>query len=173
VTAVTSLTDRPDAGADGTDWALDALTRTVTVTRQGAAEVSKCGLSAGHCYFYNADLGDVGSFTTQDGATTPDGSDDPAALINGIVTGSVNGSAVYEFYADSANPNAGLVPSGTGTGPSSTGNWVKQFFPAGTNFSSINLQGWGWDYVAGATCEHWHNAVGGNVGNIAGVNECS
>jgi hypothetical protein len=173
VTAVTSLTDRPDSGTEGT-WALDALTRSVTVTRQGAAEVSKCGLSAGHCYFYTADLSDVGSFETQDGATTPDDSDAPGTLINGIVTGTVDGSAVYEFYADNANPNAGLVPaSGTGTGPSTTGNWVKQFFPASTNFSSINLLGWGWDYAADSTCEHWHNAVDGNVGNIAGVNECS
>lgn len=167
VTAVSNLTQRPDSGVHG-NWALDSLTRTVAVTRQHAAEASKCGGGATSCYFYTASLADAGSFTTINGADSPQA----GAPISGTVTGSVNGGTAIEFYASSGAPNPAGVPVNVVGNTHPTSTWVNAFFPAGTVVTESNLLNWSWTYSAPATCETWVNKFNGNTGDIKGVNAC-
>jgi hypothetical protein len=167
VMAATNLTNRPDSGLHG-NWALDNLTRTVALTRQHAAEASKCGGGATTCWFYTASLVDNGSFTTIDGAKSPQA----GATINGTVTGTVSGGTKIEFYASSGEPNPDGVPVNVDGAGHPTSTWVNAFFPDGTVVTTSNLLNWSWTYSAPATCEKWVNAFDGNSGDIRGVNAC-
>jgi hypothetical protein len=194
VTAVTSLSNRPDSGNAG-NWALDAITRTATVTRQGAAPSADCGSAATQCWFYTATISDAGSFTTISGADTPNqdctephgGPSCTGLVISGTVDGSLSGGGTMEFYADSGSPAASGVPtSGTGSGPADTTDWYRLFFPAGTAFGitgnpNAPWTAWSWSYSAPDTCESWTDAYSNGDGdgtyaadgNIAGINQCS
>ena len=173
-TAAVSVSNRDDSGNHG-NWATDAFTRAVTVTRHSAAPAANCGPAAVKCWFYTATLADSGTFTTKTGASSPDA----GTVINGTVMGTFTGGSDIEFYASSGTPGASAVP-GTLTGDSpSTTSWVKQFFPDGTLFSSPGLTDWSWTYVAPNTCEKWVDAfdnsdgTGAGAGDITGVNACA
>jgi hypothetical protein len=157
VTAATALTDRPDSGAHG-DWALDSLTRSVAITRQAAVEASKCGTSAMTCWFYTGTLIDNGTFTTIDGAKSPD----KGTAISGTVQGSVVGGSKFQFYASSDAPNPVSVPGTSDGAANPTAKWPSLFFPAGTAVTDADLLDWSWTYEAQATCEKWVNAKAGN-----------
>lgn len=167
VTADTMLTDRNDTATDGSVWAKDSMTRTLTVVRQHATEASKCGASATECWFYTGTIRDNGTFKTVAGAHGPNS----LTPINGIVTGTVNGVYKIEFNASSDAPNPANVDP-TVTGGTSTGNWMKLVFPAGTQFSALTGVEFRWDYIS-SLCELHTQATSGNVGDILGVNKCS
>ena len=174
VTGTTSLTNRNDSGNHG-DWATDTVSRTISVTRNGAVEASKCGASATSCWLYTGSLQDNGTFMTKAGAKSPNAGVD----INGTVTGSIIGGSKVEFYADSDHPDAALLQPTYDGNTVSTTTFVEQFFPAGTNFSTPNLVNWSWTYGPTATCEKWvdayNNGDGGQAGDgdITGVNQCA
>lgn len=177
--AQTDIGKDADSGNHG-NWAVDTLTRQITVTRHGQAAVSDCGGTAANgittCWYYTAIMTDTGSFTTDPGADSPQA----GAAINGIVSGTISGGSSYEFYASGGSPDAALVPatldaSSSGT---SSGTWPERFFPASTSFGGMNEINWSYTYNAPATCETWADTFsnsGGSLaadGDIAGVNAC-
>lgn len=173
-TAATSISGRDVTGNNG-NWATEAVSRTVTVTRHGQVPASDCPTGATQCWFYTATLADSGTFTTISAAKSPNA----GTTINGTVLGTLTGGSDIEFYADSDSPSASGVP-GTLTGDSpSDANWVDQFFAEGTLITAPTLTDWSWTYVAPNTCEHWvdayNNGSGGQPGDgdITGVNACT
>lgn len=143
--AVTNLYNRPDSGGVG-NWANDALTRTVTFREIGA--------SAG-VYTYVATLGDRGEFTTISGAYTPNqGGIYAGDKISGQVSGSMSGSASFEFTAtnpiDNHARNLG-VPATLFGAVGSTSIWYELAFPAGTTFGGLGIGNWGWNYKTAVT----------------------
>lgn len=167
VMAVSSLVDRPDSGLHG-NWALDNITRTVSITRQKAAKASNCGGTATKCWFYTGSIADNGSFATVAGGKSPEAGADIAGTVNGTVAG----ASQIEFYASSDAPNPALVDATVTGSVHPTGEWVKMFFPAGTVTSATDLLDWSWTYNAPGTCEKWVNAKAGNTGDVTGVNAC-
>ncbi len=179
-TATTTVTNWPE----NSGWANDNFTRVVTVTRQHAAASSHCG-GAPTCWFYTETLSDNGSFMTVPGATAPNGSN--PVKISGIVSGTMVGGGSLEFYATSGSPSAAGVPAtADGTSkPSTTTNWYKLFFPAGTAYGLATgpdepWTAYSWVYTAPSTCEQWTDAIlpgddgqGSSDGNITGINACT
>jgi hypothetical protein len=169
VTADTMVTARPDTATDGSVWANDDMTRTLTVNRQHAAEASKCGAGAVKCWFYTGTIKDNGTFKTVAGAHAPNS----ATPISGTVEGTVNGVYEIEFYATSDKPNPSLVDSTvTGAAPT-TSNWAKLAFPAGTQFSAVNGVDYTWVYKAPKTCEVHTQTTNSTTGDIRGLNACT
>ena len=174
VTASTAVTARDDSGSHG-NWATDAFTRTVTVTRHGAAPASDCGSGATGCWFYTASLADSGTFATDASASSPNA----GTAISGTVLGSMAGGSKVEFYASSGSPSAAGVPAVVSGDSPSTAAWVEQFFPGATQFSAPSLLNWSWTYSAPATCEQWTDALSNGDGaqpgdgDITGVNACA
>lgn len=160
-TAQTSITN----WAETSGWATDNMIRTVNVTRQGAAESSKCG-GAPTCYFYTATLTDNGTFTAINGKPAPNAT--VGGTITGNPTGSFIGGAKVEFYASSNAPNGSLVPATANSRasvPFGTSDWVKGFFPtSGVTFgASFNLTTYLWTYNAGCAAQTWRDGI--NPGN--------
>jgi hypothetical protein len=126
VTATTTVTNWPE----NSGWALDNFTRMVTVIRQHAAASSHCG-GTPTCWFYTESLSDNGSFTTEPGATAPNGSN--PVKIDGIVAGTIVGGGSLEFYASSGSPSAARVPTTTSgdSKPSTTTNWYQDDLQVG------------------------------------------
>ena len=117
ITAVTTLTNRPDSGAQGNDWALDNMTRTVSVKLVGEVAASNCpGTLTGHCYLWNASISDSGTFTTAAGQLAP-----RAGTLDSAITGAVKGGAPHvQFFSSWKTAKASLVPvslDGTGSAP--------------------------------------------------------
>lgn len=168
VTADTMVTGRPDTATDGTVWAKDSMTRTLTVVRQHATKASDCGAGAVKCWYYTGTIRDNGTFTTVAGAHGPNS----VTPISGIVEGTVNGVYEIEFNATSDKPNPALVDSTvTGSSPS-TSDWMKMAFPAGTQFAGFTGVDYTWVYKAPKTCEVHTQATAANTGDILGVNKC-
>jgi hypothetical protein len=167
VSASSLLIGRPDSGTHGT-WADDDLTRDISITRQHAAEASKCGASAITCWFYTGFIGDNGTFKTRAGAFSPDA----GTPINGIVSGDVAGVAKIEFYASSDEPDPDLVDATVYGSEHPTSTWANMFFVEGTQVSATNMTDWAWTYKAPKTCEKWVNALKANIGDITGTNAC-
>lgn len=143
-TAVTHVSGRPDSGDHG-NWALDAFSRTASVTLQSEVALSYCGGSTGtgHCYHWTGTVKDTGTFTTIAGDTSPgngslNGGSAPA--IGEAVTGTMTGSYSYDFYSSWKTANHALVPASENDsgnlpgGRSTTGAWPEQFFGAGARF---------------------------------------
>jgi hypothetical protein len=166
-TAVTTLTNRPDSGTAGNNWAVDTLTRTATLTEHGTVPTSNCGPSATEdCHLFTFTLADQGSFVSNSGATPGNNGD-----IHGTVPGSITGGETGEFFAD-GTPDPTLVATPQDGEAHTTGEWFKQFFTASSNVTAENEHTWGWTYNAFNTCEQWVNAKAGNSGDITGVNAC-
>lgn len=152
VTATSAVTNWPETGG----WAIDAFTRTVTVTRHGAAPASDCGSTATQCYLYTEALSDDGQFNTVDGHASPNGSSTDE--VNGAFNGNMTGGGKLEFYASSATPSADNVPATVdgGNKPASTTDWYKLFFPASTTFGltsgpNVPFVTYDWQYSANIT----------------------
>jgi hypothetical protein len=176
-TANTHLTNHPDSGYNGT-WAVDNLQRTATITLLGTAPSSRCqgNNSNQACYEYAGTISDTGTAKALTGTRSPGAQDVP---IQGTPTASVKGHASINFDASSNAPTGALVPtavSGPGTANQSTTSWVKQFFPAGTRFSTnFTLVNWTWKYVDAKHCQTWvdaYNVSQANSGDITGVSYC-
>lgn len=169
----TTLDKRTDSGNNG-DWAMDTLSRVSTVVVDHAVAASTCGATATHCYFVTGTVADSGSFTTLDNAKSPQA----GTAINGTVTGTIVGGSSFEFYASSNDVLANRVDPVQSGAAHSTGTWLHQFFPAGTQFASDNEPQWSWTYTASSTCETWTDAYNNSDGSLAkdgdivGVNHC-
>jgi hypothetical protein len=184
-TATSRISNHPDSGGGGDNWANDDITRTATIKLVAAeTTLSDCGSGATHCYAYTGTLTDKGTFTTIKGNLAPNqsapytGSKELAA-----VRGTMNGGGDVTFYASSDRPNANLVARSvdnhdvTATGDDTTTNWVEQFFPAGTTFGSgPDLNPWSWSYATPGLHpeQHWTDSStngdgqGASDGNITG-----
>jgi hypothetical protein len=169
VSAVVNLVDRKDSGKHG-DWAVDQLTRTITLTRDHEAPASKCGGGVPECYAYFGSIVDTGSFATITGANSPEAGDP----INGGLNGTVQGSSQVEFYASSSTPDITQLPAQETGNDVATGDMVKQLFGSGVQFSAVSQPVWGYTYqVTSGTCERWTNASSGDTGDIVGLNHCT
>lgn len=153
-----TLTDRPDSGVAGNDWALDAMTRKTHI----------CETAPG---VYAATVTDTGTFTTQAGKS-PAGAVDIQAGIHGSLAGGFTAAFTAPAGFDGYQGNYdGKTYSGSA--PSSSGDWVKNVW-GGEGFVSVaNLVDWKWTYwTCGATVdkatEKWVNAETGNSGDITG-----
>jgi hypothetical protein len=178
--AQTDITNDADSGNNG-NWAVDTLTRQMTVTRHAAAPASDCGGTATNgvtaCWFYTALMTDEGSFTTDSGAKSPNA----GVTINGVLSGGINGGSSYEFYASSGSPDGTLVPAtlDASTSGTNSSDWPERFFAPGTSFGDVNEINWSYTYNAPKTCETWTDAFnngGGSsssAGDITGVNACT
>lgn len=177
-TASTAISDDADSGNSG-NWAVDTLTRSMTVTRHGAAAVSNCGGTATNgitsCYYYTAAMTDSGSFVTDSGAKSPQA----GTAISGVLSGTLSGGSNYEFYSSSGAPDASLVPATfDASAGSGSGTWPERFFPSGTSFGGVNEINWVYTYSAPTTCEQWTDSYDNSDGSLAadgdisGTNAC-
>jgi len=180
VSHTTSITSWPESSG----WASDDFTRKVDVTNNGAADVDKCG-GAAKCYLFTFTLTDNGTFTTVNGADSPNGTADN---ITGAFAGTFQGVAVGQFYADSASLSGTVPVAATGAAkPASTTNWAT-LATTGNAFGT-KLTAYSWDYnltiQAGAGCtnvshQEWLDAINPGDdgqsaadGNIVGATNCN
>lgn len=165
--ASTTLTNRPDSGDNGTDWALDHITRNLSIQLLGG--------HPGH-WFFTAVVTDLGNFQTINDAYTPNQNfpwhnDRIAMVLDGRMSG-------YDYYAFTAStlPSKALVPSTENGAPvkpdQGTSLWFEQAFPAGTSFSGGETGTWGWSYTAPgcgpAGTQTWLDSSAAEAGNITG-----
>lgn len=173
ITAHTSITHRGDSAGDGTTWANDTMTRTITIKQTGATS-------------YVATVTDKGTFATVAGASVPNqGGAFAGVKLAHVVSGSLHGSAAFAFTAN-RQPIARNVPVHVSGNSYSTSTWYELAFPTGTVFGGPGIGSWGWGYttnartvtVEGVTvalpAESWVDAAGtgGQVatdGNITGA----
>jgi hypothetical protein len=178
-TAAISVTDANMFGNNG-NWADANFNANATVVLHGAVPVYHCGGKQSNgistCYFYTGSVTLDGSFTTLNGAKSPNA----GTTISGIVDGPLSGGSDFEFYATSNNPSASYVPpsiSDVSIDPATT-DWPEGFFAPGTIFGHEHALNWSVDYNAPATCETWvdaynnDNGTTNGPGDITGVNAC-
>jgi hypothetical protein len=175
-TATSQISDHPDSGAAGDNWADDYITRTATIKLVGTETTrSDCGAGATHCYAYTGTLSDKGTFVTIKGNLAPNQSGSYAGSKElAAVRGTMNGGGQVTFYASSDQPSASRVARSvdnhgvSATGDETTTDWVEQFFPAGTTFGSgPDLTGWSWSYATSSLhpVQHWTDAASNGDGN--------
>lgn len=137
-TATQSVTNRDDSGANGGNWATDQFTRKTHFVGRGIVLNSNCpGITIGSCHKFTGTLTDRGTFTTNPGNLVPGSGSlngNPAPVIGTAVTGPMRGHIAVTFYANVAlaKASAGNAPPSVSGDSPSTGQWVTQFFPAGT-----------------------------------------
>jgi hypothetical protein len=149
------LSDRPDSGEDGNTWALDNLRRQAVVTQTSPG-------------VYSVVVEDIGTFVTIDGEKTP-GDDDGADVFDGSVVGTVKGgfTATVEAPAEWATFNrSGLSGAPSMGADMSSAALLEAMFDDGSAEVTAIFTDWGWDYRY--QNQAWHNAKGGNEGNITG-----
>ena len=100
----------------------------------------RCGPGATRCFGYSAVVKDTGSFRAYRFALTPN-QFIPGRHIRSVVTGRVDGSYSFAFFA-STGPKAFIVPRFF-SGP---------FFPFGTKFSPVLITGYQVSYGAWTRC---------------------
>jgi hypothetical protein len=154
-TATTSVTDHPDSGTQGDNWANDNFTRVATVKRlPGTVALADCpGSGTGFCYPWVGTLTDSGHFTTVTDVDSPR----TTTLLDQSLTGTFNGgSTTIKFYSSWKTANATLVPKhvdGTVSGRETSTDWVEQFFGGTATFGSaanpgdVDLGNWSWKYT--------------------------
>lgn len=178
-TALTMISNDPDNGhGTPSEWAIDTIMRTVTVTRGAQVPGTDCGLTAGAaCYAYEMSLRDSGSFTAIPGAGTPNQACTGCAgeHIARQVTGSLNGTYTVTFDASSGSPDGTLAAfthndHGVAAVPPFTSTtWGEQFFPGGTSFGNVTGGPYSWTYTVAFPREQWIDASTNNDGNSLGA----
>jgi hypothetical protein len=93
-----TTTVRTQANGNGGIWATVTVQRTATVSGGAPVLPSHCGPGASRCFAYSAVVKDTGSFRTYRFALTPN-QFIPGRHIRSIVTGRVDGSYSFVFYA--------------------------------------------------------------------------
>ena len=184
VSATTTITGRPDSGAQGSNWALDNFTRVATVSLVGEVANTNCpGTDTGHCYLWNAAITDTGTFTAQAGQLAP-----RTGTLDRTITGKMaGGTSDEQFYASWKTAKASRVPATEAdggvvpTGRKTTTNWTEQFFGASAVFSSAANPGGpdlgskaGWTYTlnfgTNSACPNdayrWVDAAAGQWGSL-------
>jgi hypothetical protein len=172
LTATTALHGHPDSGYAGDDWANDSITRVATLTFGLPVPASNCGATATMCFGFYGTIKDTGIAYAVTGATSPGAQGVP---ITGTPSAITSGGTDVTFDASSDAPSAALVPKAVNGAGTSTADWMEQFFPAGTAFSSPDLPNWSWTYTDSVTCEYWvdaYNVSQADSGDITGANHC-
>lgn len=156
ITATTTLTNRPDSGVQGNNWASDNYTRVASIKLVGQVANGNCPVtSTGDCYLWDFRLTDTGTSTTIAGQDAPrTGTLDQALTVT--MTGGTNDG---QFYSSWKTAKASRVPTTENdnnvvpTGRHTTTNWVEQFF-GGADFNSTANPGGpdlgvnaGWTYT--------------------------
>lgn len=172
-TVVSTLTDRPDSGNHGT-WALDSVTRTVTVCH--VAEVLEKSAVVIETWKYHAKVEDEGTFVTVAGSS-PNKGHPVKGGVKGYLTGSFTAdfTAPHDWIGWDDSKLAGKTL--TGVANPTTSLWVKALWKDGFAGSSIN-DDWTWSYwtcnATRARCtEKWldnakTNGGGPHDGDIVG-----
>lgn len=184
ISVSTTISNRPDSGVQGNNWALDNFTRTATVKLVGEVAASNCpGSDTGHCYLWNFKLDDFGHFTTIAGQLAP-----RIGVLDRKLTGAMlGGTTDGQFYSSWKTAKASRVPAtenDNGTDPSgrmTTTNWVEQFFGLSAVFNSAANAGGpdlgskaGWKYTlnfgSNNQCPNdayqWVDAAAGQWGSL-------
>ena len=154
------VTNHPDSGTQGNDWALDNYTATLHLNGAGVVSNTLCpgigSFTGSSATSSRAPSPNQGHFTTQVGQAVPgtgslNGS--PAPTIGTAVTGGMHGTLPYVFYANvplsafSAS-NAPASDDGSLPGPHPhMGTWPEQYAPAGTQFWDSNGATAGAEYL--------------------------
>ena len=158
VNVTQQISNDPDSGNFGGDWALDNFTRHIQIWQEGSV--------------YCGEADDSGTFTTFGGANgkSPNSGDALPEVVTGTMTGSTHG-VLTGTLGDAGNWGD------TGTAPaqncnsidcSMTSLWVSNYFPGGSYDYSDAPGGWGWTYNGGANGT-WVNASTGSSGDILHV----
>jgi hypothetical protein len=152
-----TLTNRPDSGGGGNNWANDDIGRLSMVIYMGDT-------TAGHTYQGSVVDAPGSGFTALAGELTPN---QGCTGCNGkklgdSLGGRMTGATGYSFTTDqfvSSGPGA----SYTGSNPTSTSTWPKLFFSPATTLAPTGLNGtsaangyidssgsvpWGWSYTS-------------------------
>jgi hypothetical protein len=176
VTAVTSLTDRPDSGGNGY-WAWDTFARTLTLHYLGD------GGPAGTPYQYSATVSDKGTFKDEPGAYAPDqgGADLGRVLLPQQVSGPMAGTGSWGVFDASTKASAAFVPAvipfSAETNPAyASPVWPELAFPAGTVFSGVSESAFDYTYQAVPVVvkgkvvryrQHWEDSNVNSDGQLA------
>lgn len=185
-TATTHVTNDPDNGhGSPSTWAMDTITRTVTITKGTQIPGTDCGLAASAgCWSFTAALSDSGTFVTIPGAGTPNQSCAGCAgelIRSPAVSGTIAGNYQVTFDASYPVADASLVAknhddAGVPASPPYTSTtWGEQFFPAGTSFGPFAGGAYTWTYqvLSGGfpffTIERWTDSSSNGDGNTPGA----
>lgn len=183
VHAATHITGDKDGGGNGY-WAVDAITRTLTVTVADSTVTGPCASLAGFSsadVCYTARLADAGTFTTITGAYQPNQGHAAPGQTGGklaaVVSGTLTGSFGFTLFAPAGDaPSDGNVPAtwDASAAAPGTSSWPRVAF--GTAPAVTAGSDWTWTYTTG--CESWTDSfVNGDGqswplatdGNITGV----
>lgn len=155
-TVTSNITDRVDSAVGGYNWAKDTFKRSLKI----CADASVSSLAKTEAWKYTAEAVDEGTFVTN-GLKSPQNAS--VAMKPGVKGGFAGG-----FKATLTGPAnfAGLKADGdTNINTKSSSEWLPFVFPD----SKSELTSWGWKYTL---CnESWQNKMGGNVGNITGLDK--
>jgi hypothetical protein len=167
--AVSKLTNRPDSGGSGSNWALDTMSRASSITFVGRT---------GGLNDYLGSVVDTGSFVAFPGNATPNQGLDPGKTIGDSLTGAVSGVWGQEFT--SSAPQSTVPPATVNGVAFSTGTWESLFFaPSATvtftdaipNSGDPDQLDWAWHYTSGKdNCggtQTWLDANGNGGGQDA------
>jgi hypothetical protein len=164
-----TVTNRPDSGSQGNDWALDNFSATLHLSTSGIVANSNCpGITIGACRAFTGTITDKGTFTTQIGQVVPGTGSlngNPAPTMGAAVTGNMTGTLPYHFYANVllSQFKASNAPSLTVDGASpGTGQWPEQFAPAGTQFWDTSGNTGGPEYLGTSTFNFTYTAALGS-----------
>jgi hypothetical protein len=164
--SASTLSNRPDSGGGGNNWANDHMTRQSMVVYMGDQTAGT--------HTYQGSVSDTGTFSALAGELTPNQGADPGLKLGDSLGGTLYGRTGSGFTTDqwvSRGPGA----SYSGSNPA-TGTWYELFFPAGTTFggSGIDNDGpmqWAWSYASSkddcGNIEHWVDASYSNSGQSA------
>lgn len=163
--ASSTLSNRPDSGNGGSNWANDRITRGSMVLYMGGPSGSNG---------YQASVYDVGSFHALAGVLTPNQVTYAGDKMWDSTGGTLAGFANYQFVSSSFVTRFPAA-SYSGSTPT-TGDWPKLFFPAGA-VSSTGMYGsgpvdWHWGYMqtSNDSCgvmESWLDAGWNNGGGTS------
>lgn len=157
VNVTQNVSNDPDSGIFGGNWALDTFTRHIQIWQDGN---QYCG---------KAD--DTGTFTTFGGAQGR--SPQSGAALPEVVTGTMTGGT-FGVLTGTLGDAGRWVASGTPAAACASGydcsalthTWVQNFFPGGSYAYGSN---WGWTYAADSAHGTWVNAAASSTGDILHV----
>jgi hypothetical protein len=185
ISATTAISNLPDSGIQGNNWAYDSFTQIATIKLVGQVANGNCPVSdTGFCYLWDFTLADEGTSQTIAGQAAPRAGTLDLSLPVTMTGGTTNG----QFYASWKTAKASRVPASFNagdqapTGRQTINNWVEQFFGSSADFNSAATPGApdlgskaGWTYTAGfgsdSQCSHeayqWTDAAASGWGTLA------
>ena len=108
ITASTAVSNRPDSGVQGNNWALDTFKRVASVKLVGEVANTNCpGTDTGHCYLWDFTITDSGHFKAIAGQLAPRTGTLERALTGTFAGGTSNG----QFYSSWKTAKATRVPT--------------------------------------------------------------